>query len=38
MISTATVMSIRKQNIFLLVITDPIAATFGFDQISRFAA
>jgi hypothetical protein len=37
MISTATGMSIGKQNIFMLVITYPIVTTFGFGQISRFA-
>jgi hypothetical protein len=38
MVSTATVMSIGKQNVFMLVIANPIAATFRFGQVFGFAA
>ena len=38
MVSTATVMSIGKQNVFILVIANPLTATFGLGQVFCFAA
>jgi hypothetical protein len=31
-------MSIRKQNVFMLVIANPVAATFSFGQVFGFTA
>jgi hypothetical protein len=38
MVSTATIMGVGKQNVFMLVIANPVAATFGFGQVLCFAA
>jgi hypothetical protein len=38
MISAATVIGVREQNIFVVVITDPIATTLRFSQIPCFTA
>ena len=37
-VSTTTVMGVGKQNVFMLVIANPLAATFGLDQVFCFAA
>jgi len=38
MVSTTTVMGVGKQNVFMLVIANPLAATFGLGQVFCFAA
>ena len=38
MVSTATVMGVGKQNVFVLIIANPLTATFGLGQVFCFAA